>query len=315
MPDVFRKTVRVALIILGILSAGLGLRGFLLPNHFIDGGVTGTSMLLSQISEIRLSLLILLINTPFVILGWRQIGKHFSLRSAVSIVGLALVVFLVPYPEVTNDKLLAAVFGGFFLGAGIGLAIRGGAVLDGTEVIALLVSRKTGITVGDFIFIFNVVLFAVAANFLGIEPALYSMLTYFSASKTIDFLIHGIEEYNGVMIVSEKNNEIRKYITEELERGVTVLLGSGGIHQQKRDILYCVVTTYEIPKIKDAVNSIDETAFMVITNISDTSGGIIRSPLPNILEAADIHAELENSKAPDKNIDISISPDRFKDEN
>lgn len=315
MSAVYRKTVRVTLIIIGILSAGFGLRGFLLPNHFIDGGVTGTSMLVSQISGIRLSLLILLINTPFVILGWRQIGKRFSIRSSISIVGLASVVFLVPYPEVTNDKLLAAVFGGFFLGAGIGLAIRGGAVLDGTEVIALLVSRKTGITVGDFIFIFNVVLFVVAASFLGVEPALYSMLTYFSASKTIDFLIHGIEEYNGVMIVSEKNLEIRKYITEELERGVTVLLGSGGIHYERKEILYCVVTTYEIPKIKDAVSLIDESAFVVITNISDTSGGIIRSPLPDVLEAANLHEELENSKAPDKNIDISISPDRLKDEN
>ncbi len=314
MPDVFRKSVRVTLIILGILSAGFGIRGFLLPNHFIDGGVTGTSMLVSQVSEIRLSFLILLINTPFVIIGWRQIGKRFSIRSAVSIVGFALAVFLIPYPEITNDKLLAAVFGGFFLGAGIGLAIRGGAVLDGTEVIALLVSRKTGITIGDFIFIFNVVLFVIATSFLGVEPALYSMLTYFSASKTIDFLIHGIEEYNGVMIVSDNNKEIRKYITEELERGVTVLLGSGGIYQQTKEILYCVVTTYEIPKIKDAVTTIDQNAFMVITNISDTSGGIVHSPLPNILEAADIHEELENSKAPDKNLDISISPERFKDE-
>ena len=311
MSDVFRKTVRISLIILGILSAGFGLRGFLLPNHFIDGGVTGTSMFVSQLSGVPLSFLILLINTPFVIIGWRQIGKRFSLRSSVSIIGLALAVFLIPYPEITNDKLLAAVFGGFFLGAGIGLAIRGGAVLDGTEVLALLVSRKTGLTVGDFIFIFNVVLFTIAASFLGVEPALYSMLTYISASKTMDFLIHGIEEYNGVMIVSEKNKEIREYITEELERGVTVLLGSGGIRQQSREILYCVVTTHEIPKIKDAVNSIDESAFIVITNISDTSGGIIRSPLPGVLEAADIHEELDNSQ----NIDMSISPDRFKDEN
>lgn len=310
MSNVFRKTVRIALIILGIFSAAFGIRGFLLPNHFIDGGVTGTSMLLSQISGFRLSLLILLINTPFVILGWRQIGKRFSLRSAVSIVGLAAAVFLVPYPEVTNDKLLAAVFGGFFLGAGIGLAIRGGAVLDGTEVLALLISRKTGLTVGDFIFIFNVILFIVAVNFLGVESALYSMLTYFSASKTIDFLIHGIEEYNSLLIVSAKNKEIRQYLTDELQRGVTVLLGRGGVRQRTQEILYCVVTTYELPKIRDAVVAIDENAFIAISNISDTSGGIISSPLPNVLEAADLHEENN-----DKNIDISISPDRIKDEN
>ena len=300
------------MIVIGILSAGLGLRGFLIPNHFIDGGVTGTSMFVSQITGIWLSVLILLINTPFVIVGWRQIGKRFSIRSAIAIVGLAIAVFLVPYPEVTHDKLLAAVFGGFFLGAGIGLAIRGGAVLDGTEVVALLVSRKTGLTVGDFIFIFNVVLFSVAALYLGIEPALYSMLTYFSASKTIDFLIHGIEEYNGVMIVSEHSRQIKQFITKELGRGVTVFSGSGGIRHDTKEILYCVITRYEIPKIKDAVRKIDETAFITITNISDTSGGIIRSPLAPVLQAADLHEEMENSKAP--NIDISISPDRVKDD-
>ena len=312
MTDLFRQIVRIILIIVGILAAGLGLRGFLIPNHFIDGGVTGTSMFVSQISGIRLSILILLINTPFVIVGWRQIGKMFSIRSAVAIVGLAFAVFVVPYPEVTHDKLLAAVFGGFFLGAGIGLAIRGGAVLDGTEVLALLVSRKTGLTVGDFIFVFNVILFSVAAFFLGIEPALYSMLTYFSASKTIDFLIHGIEEYSGVIIVSPKSQDIRQAIVDILERGVTVFAGSSGKHQYTREILYCVVTRYEIPKIKDTVKAIDENAFMTIHNISDTSGGIIRSPLSPVLQAVDLHEEMENSKAP--NIDISISPDRLKDE-
>ena len=314
MNEFTQKAVRIVLIIVGILSAGLGLRGFLIPNHFIDGGVTGTSMFVSEITGIWLSVLILLINTPFVIAGWRQIGKRFSIRSAIAIAGLAITIFAVPYPEITHDKLLAAVFGGFFLGAGIGLAIRGGAVLDGTEVVALLVSRKTGLTVGDFIFIFNVFLFSVAALYLGIEPALYSMLTYFSASKTIDFLIHGIEEYNGVMIVSEQSKKIREFITKELGRGVTAFAGSGGIRQDTKEILYCVITRYEIPKIKDAVKAIDASAFITITNISDTSGGIIRSSLAPVLQAVDLHEEMEmeNSKAP--NIDISISPDRFNDE-
>lgn len=288
-----RKAFRIALIIIGILSAGLGLRGFLIPNHFIDGGVTGTSMFLSHLTGVRLSLLILLFNTPFVFLGWRQIGKKFSIRSAVAIVALSIVIFSIPYPEVTHDKLLSAVFGGFFLGAGIGLAIRGGAVLDGTEILALLVSRKTGVTVGDFIFMFNITLFSVAAFFLGIEPALYSMLTYFSASKTIDFLIHGIEEYSGVTIVSQKSKEIRRYITEELERGVTAFTGSGGRRQRAQDILYCVVTRFEIPKIKDAVKAIDADAFIAIHNISDTSGGVIRSPLAPVLGAVDLHGESE----------------------
>ncbi len=309
MNDFLRKTIRIFLIVIGILSAGLGLRGFLIPNHFIDGGVTGTSMFISAVSGIWLSVLILLINTPFVIIGWRQIGKKFSIRSAIAIVGLAITVFSVPYPEVTHDKLLAAVFGGFFLGGGIGLAIRGGAVLDGTEVVAILVSRKTGITVGDFIFIFNVILFSVAAFYLGIEPALYSMLTYFAASKTIDFLIHGIEEYNGVFIVSEQSKLIKETILNDLGRGVTVFSGSGGIRHRTKEILYCVVTRYEIPKVKDAVKAIDPNAFITITNISDTSGGIIRSPLAPILQSVDLHEEDDS-----ENIDISISPDRFDKE-
>lgn len=312
MEGYLRKFVRILLIILGILSAGLGLRGFLIPNNFIDGGVTGTSMFVSQVFSVPLSILILLINTPFVIIGWKQIGKMFSIRSAVSIVALAVAVFVIPYPEITHDKLLAAVFGGFFLGTGIGLAIRGGAVLDGTEVLALLVSRKTGVTVGDFIFAFNVVLFSVAAFFLGIEPALYSMLTYFSASKTVDFLMHGIEEYSGVIIVSPKSQEIREAIVGILERGVTVFAGSSGKHQYAREILYCVVTRYEIPKIKDTVKAIDNNAFMTMHNISDTSGGIIHSPLAPVLEAVDLHEEMENPI--ELNIDLSILPDSIKDE-
>ncbi len=312
MQDFIRKAVRIFLIVLGIFSAGLGLRGFLIPNHFIDGGVTGTSMFISQVAGFPLSVLILLINTPFVIIGWTLIGRKFSIRSAVAILGLAIVVFIVPYPEITHDKLLAAVFGGFFLGTGIGLAIRGGAVLDGTEVVALLASKNTALSVGDFIFIFNIVLFSFAAFFLGIEPALYSMLTYFSASKTIDFIIHGIEEYNGVMIISDESRRIKKEIVEELGRGVTAFKGSGGSDGQSKEILYCVVTRFEIPKIQDAVKAIDENAFVVVTNISDTSGGVVRSPLSPILQAVDIHEEMENSKTPD--IDISISPDRIKDE-
>lgn len=295
----YRKIFRIIFITVGILSAGLGLRGFLIPNHFIDGGVTGTSMFLAQVSGFKLSILILLINTPFVILGWRQISKRFSTASAVAIFALAAAIYVIPYPTVTEDKLLAAVFGGFFLGAGIGLAIRGGAVLDGTEILAILVSRKTGITVGDFIFVFNIVLFSVAVFSLGVESALYSMLTYFSASKTIDFLVHGLKQYNGVFIVSQKySDEIKAAIVEDLERGVTIFEGRGARRDQPQDILYCVVTQFEIPKIKDTIAAIDENAFVAIHTISDTSGGVMRSPYLPVLEAVDINAEIENTNAP-----------------
>ncbi len=301
MNDFKDKAINFILIVIGILSAGLGLKGFLVPNRFIDGGVTGSSMFISELTDLPLGLLLLLINTPFVVIGYKQIGKKFSIRSAVAIVGLAITVFVfqsIGFPAVTTDKILASVFGGFFLGLGIGLAMRGGAVLDGTEIVAILTSRKIGITVGDFIFIFNVVLFSTAAIVLGVEKALYSMLTYFAASRMVDFIIHGIEEYNGVLIVSEHSREIRQAILENLGRGVTVFTGSGGRDGIKRDILYCVVTRYEIPKIKRTINEIDERAFITIQHISDISGGIIRNPLAPVF----------------KPIDISLTPDRVNNE-
>jgi uncharacterized membrane-anchored protein YitT (DUF2179 family) len=274
---VFLRTIASGLfLILGVLSAGLGLKGFLLPLHFIDGGVTGVSMLISALSGVSLPLLILIINAPFIFIGYRQIGKTFALRSALAILGLALCLAFLPYPVATNDKLLAAVFGGFFLGAGIGLSIRAGGVLDGTEVMALILSKKMGTTVGDIILLLNIVIFSVAAIFLGIEPALYSVLTYFSVSKTMDFLIHGIEEYNGVTIISARSEEIKGSILNDLGRGITVYKGMGGLTNAEQDILFCVVTRLEIPRLKNVVKEIDEAAFIAVHRISDATGGVMK---------------------------------------
>jgi len=265
------------LIVLGIFSAGLGLKGFLLSSHFIDGGVTGISMLLANVLGWPLSILILVINLPFIALGYRQIGKGFAIKSTLAIAGLALVLAFVRYPDVTPDKLLTAVFGGFFIGAGIGLAIRGGAVLDGTEIAALLISKSSHILkVGDVILLLNVLIFSTAAFFLGIEVALYSMLTYFAASKTVDFLIHGVEEYTAVVIMSERSEEIRQVILRELERGVTVYKGRGGMTNAEQDILFCVVTRLEIGRIKRAAHGVDQNAFIVIQPLADAEGGVIR---------------------------------------
>lgn len=267
----------LTLIILGILSAGLGLKGFLLPSHFIDGGVTGVSMLLSSVLGLSLSLLILVINLPFIALGYKQIGKKFAIKSALAIAGLSVCLALVKYPDVTQDKLLTAVFGGFFIGAGIGLAIRGGAVLDGTEIAALLVSKSSDLLrVGDVILLFNILIFTAAAFFLGIEAALYSILTYFAASKTIDFLIHGIEEYTAIIIISEHNDEIRASIIRRLNRGVTVYKGRGGMTDAEQDILYCVVTRLEIGSVKNLAREVDASAFIVVHPLSDAEGGIVK---------------------------------------
>lgn len=280
-----RNLLNFAMITAGIFSAAFGLKGFLLSSRFIDGGVTGVSMLLSDIFHAPLSILILVINLPFVAIGYRQIGRTFAIKSVLSIAGLSLVLAFVKFPDVTPDKLLTAIFGGFFIGAGIGLAIRGGAVLDGTEIAALLVSRTSNLlNVGDVILILNIFIFLTAAFFLGVDSALYSILTYAAASRTIDFLLHGIEEYRGVTIVSIKSQEVKDTIINQLHRGVTVYkstggLGSHGWTEEEREILYCVVTRLEISRIKNAVTDIDPDAFIATHALSDVHGGLVKKPI------------------------------------
>ena len=277
-----REVKNYILIGLGILSAGMGIKGFLLSSHFIDGGVTGVSMLLNNILGIPLSILIALINLPFIILAYFQMGAKVAFKSSVAIAGLSLCLAFLPYPDVTPDKLLTAIFGGFFIGVGIGLAIRGGGVLDGTEIAALLISKSSSILrVADVILIMNVVIFTTAAFFLGIERAAYSILTYFAASKTIDFLLHGLEEYTGVTIVSEKSEEIRHTIVEKLDRGVTIYSGKGGYGKrgeklQDNEIIFIVVTRLEVGSLQAIINSIDPDAFIIQQSINDMQGGMMK---------------------------------------
>jgi uncharacterized membrane-anchored protein YitT (DUF2179 family) len=269
--------IDIVLIALGILSAAFGLKGFLLSSHFIDGGVTGVSMLISNVFGMPLALLIPVINLPFIALGYKQIGARFAAKSAVAIAGLSLCLALVNFPDVTPDKLLTAVFGGFFIGAGIGLAIRGGAVLDGTEVAALLVSKRSSLLrVGDVILILNVFIFSAAAYFLTVETALYSILTYFAASKTVDFLLHGIEQYTAVVVVSEQSEGIRQAIIRDLARGVTVYKGRRGWSDSEQDILFCVVTRLEIGRVRALVEEFDPSAFIVVYPLTDVHGGVIK---------------------------------------
>ncbi len=277
MKKIISEGANVVLIILGIFSAAFGIKGFLLSSHFIDGGVTGVSMLVAAVGGLPLSILLVVINLPFIVLGYKQIGQKFALKSALAIAGLAIVLATVKFPDVTPDLLLTAVFGGFFIGAGIGLAIRGGAVLDGTEIAALLISKKSSILkVADVILILNIGIFVTAAFFLGIEVALYSILTYFAASKTIDFLLYGIEEYHAVIIVSDCYELIRISLVENLGRSVTIYKGQGGVSETERDILYVVVTRLEIGEIKRAVKEIDRNAFIIVHNIADVEGGLIK---------------------------------------
>lgn len=278
MKSVLRELFNIVLIILGILSAGFGLKGFLLSSRFIDGGVTGVSMLLSAVLGWSLPILILVINLPFIAVGYFQVGKRFALKSVLGIAGLSLCLAFVKFPNVTPDKLLTAVFGGFFIGAGIGLAIRGGAVLDGTEIAALLVSKSSSLLkVGDVILIFNIFIFLAAAFFLGVESALYSILTYFAASKTIDFLIHGIEEYTAIIIISDRSEEVRQRIVGDLNRGVTVYKGRGGMSDAEQNILMCVVTRLEIGRVKTLVKEVDDESFILVHPLADVQGGVFKS--------------------------------------
>lgn len=265
----------------GVLSAGFGLKGFLLPNHFIDGGAVGISLLVSVVTGFSLPILLIVVNIPFIIFGFTAISKEFAVKAIIAIVVLALVVAFFPYPQITNDKLLVAVFGGFFLGAGIGLAVRGGGVIDGTEVLAIHISRKIVLSIGDIILIINIIIFSVAAYLLSMETALYSMLTYLAASKTVDFIIEGIEEYTGVTIISHKSAQIRKMIIEEMRRGVTIYKGQKGYgrhghNEGNIDIVYTVITRLEVYKLNAEIEKIDSEAFIVMTSIKDTKGGMIK---------------------------------------
>jgi len=266
---------------IGVVAAGFGLKGFLLPNSFIDGGATGISLLIAEITKVQLSLLILIINIPFIALGFTQISKPFAIKSILAIVGLSLVIATINYPLITSDKLLVAVFGGFFLGAGIGLSIRGGGVIDGTEILAIYLSKKTGFTIGDIILVFNILIFSVAAYLLSIETALYSILTYLAASKTVDFAIEGVEEYTGVTIISVKSEEIRLMIIEKLGRGVTIYNGKRGFGKRgdslnHTDIVYTVITRLEIARLQSEIDKIDKNAFIIMSSVKDTKGGMIK---------------------------------------
>ncbi len=268
------------LITLGVFSAAFGFKGFLLTNHFIDGGATGISLLISALTSIPLYVLLIAINIPFVLLGYKIVGRAFAIKTMLAISGLALVVATVNFPDITKDNLLVAVFGGFFLGAGIGLSVRGGAVIDGTEVLAIYLSRKFGTSIGDIIILINVMIFSVAAYFLSVEIALYSMITYLSASKTLDFIIDGIEEYTGVTIISNQNEAIRQMLVDRLGHGVTTYKGESGFgkHGESNNIniIYTVVTRLELNRLKAELEKIDEHAFVIMSSIRDTRGGMVK---------------------------------------
>ena len=269
------------MIMAGIGSASFGLEGFLIPNDFIDGGATGISLLISSLTDWPISALLVVINIPFIWLGYKRVDKIFALKTLVAITILALVLYFVKFPLVTNDKLLTAVFGGFFLGMGIGLAMRGGCVIDGTELLAVYINPRSFLSIGQIILVINVVIFCIAAFFLGIQSALYSILTYLSASQTINYIVQGFDEYTAVTIISPKSDLIKNVIMRHLHRGVTVYKGERGFgktqfENKEIDILFTVITRLDVQRLVMRVKEIDPAAFIITNSVSEVRGGLVK---------------------------------------
>jgi uncharacterized membrane-anchored protein YitT (DUF2179 family)/predicted metal-dependent HD superfamily phosphohydrolase len=272
----------VLLILIGVITAGFSLKGFLVPNEFFDGGITGISLLIHEIYHFNLAYVIVIANLPFIIMGIYSINGRFAAKTLFCIIMLGLCLLYVPYPLITSDKLLVSIFGGFFLGVGIGLTMRAGCAVDGIEVLALYTWRKTSFTISEIIMALNIVIFSIAAFHFGLPTALYSMLTYFTASKTVDYVVEGIEAYTGVTIISGKSEIIKDRLVNELKRGITVYKGERGylpgkfeVHSDV-DIIFTIITRLEMRKLKNLVNDIDPNAFVFASTIKEASGGIIK---------------------------------------
>lgn len=266
---------------LAIASVTFGLESFILSSHFMDGGVTGISILAAELPGFSISMGLILFNLPFIFIGYKHLGKDFAIKSLIGIIGISLALSIVHLPPVTNDKFLAALFGGVFIGLGIGLAMRAGGVLDGTEIAAVIVSRRIRyLRVGELVMLVNVLIFGAGAFVLGFDSALYSMVTYFAASRAIDFLIHGIEEYTAVIIVSDEHEAIRQMITRELGKGVTLLHGERGFGKRgegnNTKVIYSVVTRLETTRLFTSINTIDPHAFIIHHPVGDALGGFVK---------------------------------------
>jgi uncharacterized membrane-anchored protein YitT (DUF2179 family) len=269
-----RTIQKYVLLFLGSLIAAVGLEIFLVPNDIIDGGIVGISIITSHLSGIPLGILTFVFNLPFLFIGYKQIGKTFVITSLFSITLFSIFIMLLhPIPGLTNDVLLATVFGGIILGAGVGLILRYGGSLDGTEIIAIIMNKGTVFSVGQIVMFFNIIIFSCAALVLGWDRALYSMLAYFVAHKAIDIVMEGFDEAKAVMIVSDNGNEIAEAITARLGRGVTFLEGRGGFSNEKKTIMYSVVTRLEVAKLRSIIMDKDENAFVTINDVSDVMGG------------------------------------------
>lgn len=270
------------LILSGILISAFALKGFLVPNHFFDGGITGISLLLHEIYHFDLAITVILINTPLIVVSMYMISRAFALKTFGAVILLGICLSFFPYPVITSDKLLISIFGGFFLGAGVGLIMRAGGALDGIEILALYTLKRTSFTIAEIIFGINLIIFSIAAFEFGLETALYSILTYFTATRTIDYVVEGIEAYTGVTIISANSEMIKHRLVKELGRAITVYKGERGYLPEQFevsdqcDIIFTVISRLELRKLKNLVNESDPKAFVFANTIKEALGGVIK---------------------------------------
>ena len=259
---------------LGSIITAIGLEIFLVPNNVIDGGIVGISIMASALTGQPLGLFLVLLNIPFLYLGYKQIGKTFAFATSFSIISLSIwTSYFHPVAEITHDLFLAAIFGGIITGLGVGIIIRNGGSLDGPEIVAIIMDKRSGFSVGAIVMFMNLFILSSAGLIFGWDRAMYSLVAYFIIAKVIDIVIKGLDESNGVMIITSNPDEIAEALMARLGRGVTILHGEGGYTGDPKKVLYCVVTRLEVDKLKAIVTEKDESAFVTINQVHDIMGG------------------------------------------
>ncbi|PAD75054.1 YitT family protein [Paenibacillus campinasensis] len=265
---------RFIFITIGAVLMAVALEIFLVPNAIIDGGITGISIVLSEVTAWKLGLFLFLLNLPFLFIGYKQIGKTFAISTLYGIAVLSVTTAFLHHVEpFTHEKILAVLFGGLVLGLGVGLVIRYGGALDGSEIVAILLSKKLRLSVGQIIMFINIFIFVTAGFVFGADSAMYSIFAYYIAAKVMDIVVEGLEESKSVTIISSEYEEISNAIMERLGRSTTLMYGKGGYSQEETQIIYCVVTRLEVAKLKTVVQEIDKNAFISIQNVADVLGG------------------------------------------
>ncbi len=268
--------------LIGTSLAVFAMKGFMIPNRFLDGGITGISILIHEIFHINISIPVIILNSFFVYLGYRRIGKTFAMQTAIAVILLSIGLIFIDINPVTSDKLLIAIFGGVFMGIGVGLVIRSGGVIDGAEVIAVFTRRRTGFSNAEIILMINTIIFGMAALQFGIETAMYSIITYFTASKATDYVVDGIEQFTAMNIISSDDEAIKDYLVNQKKKGITVYKGERGYLpgsfevRTDVDIIVTIVTRLEVKQLQESLLEIDPKAFIFVQSINEAAGGILK---------------------------------------